>query len=179
MNDWKTIAEIEAETSKLQYISPLDYARAIAITVFLEGLETEHKDEFRIICVHPYIAYNKLTCDEAFTLGLWASFCIKGVEYYVNVDKNPFFDAYFKKGVRISGGKIKSEYLTPMNGIIYAGVDIAINGDKTGNSLKAFILNFTENLKTALGIVQSRNEPMYVKDLPASDRVLKQTIYTN
>ena len=195
MKDYKTIEEIMEITSHTHYLSPFDTARAIALTRFLEELESNYGGEFRIVTANPVLTVNRDEQDvePVFTFGLWVRFCIGEVEYYLQMDENPFFDAYLTRAWRYNRHSDKTlktcptcgsvefkqpkrkasmtcEYGSRMNDTFYGGVEMNAEPETIGK--------LTENLHAALDEANNRKPETYQKDVPSYDRNAKQTIYT-
>ena len=178
---FKTVAQIKAETDRKQYYRPFDYACIVALTKFIEHLERKHGEDFKILTVHPAIFYNrgndKTTVEDIdrtgiFGLGLWVRWLFGDTEYYMQMNENPFFPAYFTRTWRNLDGKTRrSEYATEMNEMMYAGVDIRYSED--------VVRKLVQNFKDTLDYVNKRCSETYTQEIPAYDRKVKQTIYRN
>jgi hypothetical protein len=177
--DYKTIAQIEAETDQVRYYRDLDYMRTVALIDFLRELEFEHGDRFQLVTANPKFFCNSSIKDtkemgktKIFGVGLWANWKIDDVYYYCQMDDNVFFDAYISRSWRIGNGMLRSEYAgLRMNDIMYADVDFSETPEA--------IAKLTENLHEALRVASTRKPDTYTRKLPPYMLAEKQTIYKN
>jgi len=183
MKTFKTIAQIEEMTTDKRYYRAFDYARSVALVGFLRELEKEHQENFCIMSVSPIITYNRSGArnddefeEECFTFGLWCKFKINDIEYYVEMNENPFFNAYMTKSWRlpneplyIISNKSRCEYIAGMNDIIYNNIEF----DATQKTIDTLV----ENLKIAFQITKDRKVKMYTQDIPAYRIEEKQELY--
>jgi|GEM_PF-4019314 len=171
--EWKSIAIIQSETTKLDYYSEFNFARAVALTKFMREIESKYANDFKIITACPLILVNrdlsKEEWIETFTLGLWVKFAIVDMEYYFEMDRNPFFSAYIVKSYRVDSSTKMYEYAGEMNDMLYKNVNFNANEKTIAQLVKNFHKAFTHVIK--------RNSSMYLEEIPAYARELKQTIY--
>lgn len=191
-NTFKTIGQIKEATPETQrlYYRPVDFARAVALTLFLQELEEKHGDDFKLLTCHPHWLHirseSQKQHDEnkdipVFTLGLWAHFKIGDTCYYIQHNDNPFFDAYFgrywtfkSQKYIVSDDMKRSEYLTGMNEVLYASWNWGC--DETS------ISTLVSNHYTAFDRVNTRHiggPNTYTQKIPSYSRPEKQTIYTH
>ena len=171
VNEYKTISQIEEETTTLRHFRAFDFARAVALTEFLKGLEVEYGNSFRIITARPLLLKNRNIeeSEQVFTFGLWVRFDIDKIEYYVEINENPFFDAYITKSYRIDNKTAVCEYANSMNDIFYSGVDWNAEPDN--------IKLITTNIREAYKTTQKRAGNTYIHKIPAGEINKKQIIY--
>ena len=168
------IIGIQLVTENTYYYRPYDMARAIALTEFLRELEIEHGDKFKILKAHPMWLINShdRKTDPVFTIGLWASFMIDDVEYYIQMDQNQFFDAYFSRSWPIGRDKKRCEYLTRMNEDMLAFTHDCF--DCKPETIRQLVKNF----HATLALVNCRIPDTYIKDVPSYERLgPTQTLY--
>jgi len=173
MNDWKSISQIKEITTKINYKRPFDVARAIALTNFLQEVETSFADNFRVETAHPILMINRNGgfSEPTFTIGLWASFSLYKVEYHVEMNENPFFPALFLKSYRLDNKTKCCEYADVMNAEMYINCD--------WNAEQKTINQLTTNMHRLFADAQQRSGNTYVMEIPACSRKEKQTIYTH
>jgi len=176
MSGYKSISQIEEEIEATRYFRWLDYARAIALTEFLLGLERECGDKFRLMTAAPKFICNRSIEDAAemertrvFAIGLWASWAIGETHYYMQMNENIFFDAWITRSWRIDNKRLLSEYASPMNDILYADVPFEAKPES--------VTQLVENFRTAFQVANKRKPVTYIKEIPPYDRQEKQTIY--
>ena len=172
MSDWKTISQIEGLPLGIKQRRPIDIARAVALTTFLQEVETNFNEDFRIVTAHPMLMINtKDTSNKpVFTLGLYVTFSIGKVEYYIEMNENIFFPAKFLKRYRIDNKRMCCEYAEDMNGEMYF---------KFGwNAEQSTINQLVTNMHRLFLEAQQRSGNTYIQEIPAYNRREKQTIYT-
>lgn len=172
MSIWRNISQIEEITSKISHRRSIDVARAIALTRFLQEMETIFDDDFRIVTAHPILMINKNdgSNEPIFTVGLWVRFSVCKVEYYIEMNENPFFPALFLKNYRLDSKTVCCEYADDMNGEMYFNFG--------WDAEQSTITQLITNMHRLFSVVQQRNGNTYVKEIPAYSRREKQTIYT-
>jgi hypothetical protein len=175
--DYKTIAQIEAETDQVRYYRALDYMRAVALIDFLREIESEYGDRFRLVAANPKYLYNSSIKDaeemektKIFCVGLYAKWQIDDTYYHLQMDDNVFQDAYISRSWKIGNDGLRSEYSgLRMNDVMYADVDFGETPET--------IAKLTENLHEAFRVASTRVPETYTRKLPAYMLVEKQEIY--
>lgn len=125
MENFKTLEQIKTETLEApatkRYYRSFDYARAVALTQYLENLATD--ETFRISSIAPLTLYNRDADDvestKTFAAGLWTWYLLNGVAYYVQMTDNPFFPAYVSISREIDGRKYAETGLVELNETFY------------------------------------------------------------
>jgi hypothetical protein len=178
MSEYKNISQIETGTESTHYMRPFDYARAIALTEFLRQLEDKHGDNFKLKTASPKFIYyitnkgkDEMEKTRAFAIGMWAEWVIGETHYYMQMNNNPFFDAYLIRSWRIGNNMLRSEYGSGMNEELYS--------DARWNAEPATIMLLVKNFHRAFNAANKRQPETYTKEIPAYNRKEKQTLYKN
>lgn len=176
MANFKTLEQIKQETEKKRYYRPFDYARMIALTKFVEELEQEKS--FKLISCNPSIAHIRSQNKEEhknvektaqFVIGLWIKFEVNDTQYYIQIDKNPFFEAYISASIVDHEKKtIRTTAMCKVNDILYKDIEWT-NTDENINK-------FVENLKELFPYINMIRMNRTEKYLSYRD-LDKQTIY--
>ncbi len=174
--EFKTISQVEAETETRRYYRTYDYARALALTAFLRELEAEHGENFRLVTAHPLLICNRgikdkdeMEASAVFVIGLWARWNIGNTGYYLQMNENPFFDAYITRHWRLDRDREQSEYGSRMNDMMYGNSDWSAEPKNIALLIKCLRQSFVHANK--------RTPDTYIKEIPAYDRKNVQTIY--
>jgi hypothetical protein len=177
MSEFKTLSEIKEETTGCLYYGALDYARVVAFTDFLYELEDEYKSSFRLVKANPKLFYNasiEVTAEMdrscIFGVGLWANWAIDDIYYRLEMDNNPFFNAYLVKFWRSSDNKTFHRMRGGnMNDVLYADVDLT---EPLGS-----IEQLKKNFRAVFNDVKENKKLVYISEIPAYDKEDVQTIY--
>lgn len=148
--NYRTFDEIKNDTIKngnagLWYRG-FDFIRAQAFTRFIE--ERSAQPGFRFVCGKPLNLRNRdagtpdeVEATKEFSLGLWAGW-MEGEDYfYLQIDSNPFFEAYVSRSVQ-SGKAMRTTRLMEINDILYKGVEWDTSAETSAKLL--------ENLRACL-----------------------------
>lgn len=186
MENFKTLNQIKAEfetdpnTNKIYY-RPFDYARAIALTRYIESLASD--DTFALVVAHPHMTYCRAVANidetRVFTLGLWCRYRLNGVMYYIQIDENPFFPCCMSASIPAEYSKyetvprVKTEKTTglaDMNHIVYAGIE----WENTEENITRFVKNLHAAMAECkkLTYIRRRDVPTYKNEWT------EQTIYS-
>lgn len=177
MKTFKSLETIKMETEKKRYYRPFDYARMVAMTKFIEELSQE--PSFLIISASPCIAHLRSTTQEEhenveksaqFVIGLWVKFEVNDTQFYIQINENPFFEAYISASIVNHEKKThRSTRLWAVNDIIYKGIEWVNNEEN--------INRFVDNLKEVFSRVQMIH--MYDEKYVSYRDKNEQTIYTH
>jgi hypothetical protein len=172
----KTIAEIEAMTTRKLYYRSFEKARSIALTEAAKELGATVITASPFICVE-YDGRKIVANDNGtFVLGLWARLNVREHDIYVQMNSNPFFPAYVTRSVILADKKTKLSHYAVSNGEeenrIYTGVDFN-NTPETIERLKTNIIQeINRMIKTPFTSSNS-----YTKEISAFERKAEQTLY--
>ena len=180
MTQYKTFNEIKQETMQAEnckrYYRGFCYVRACALTKLIEELSTSK--DFRLVSAHPLTMYNrsiedgaKMETSKIFSIGLWCGWLLGETYYYLQIDDNPFFDAFVSQSVKIAPRKAKHTYATRINETLYKGV----NWDAEPETIELLLANLYECIKP-----ENINQQAYTRDVPGyNNPFTKQSIYTH
>ena len=177
--NYKTLEEIKLETlnnpTTKRYYRSFDYARAIALTQYLETLASN--DTFRIGSIEPLTLFNRdaenMESTKTFTVGMWAGYVLNNTRYYIQMDSNPFFPAYVSRSMQTAG----RDYVT--TGLIDLNKEFYIDG-KTQlywNAEPETIAQLVENITAAVKKAEKFNYKFHEKMPSYRDDFTDQNIY--
>lgn len=178
MTTFKSLTTIKQETEKKRYYRPFDYARMVALTKFIEELEQE--PSFKLVTANPCIAHLRSSNVEEhmkveetakFVIGLWCKFEVNDTQYYIQINENPFFEAYVSSSIVNHEKKtIKTTALCKVNDILYKNIE--------WTNTEENINKFVENLKELIPYINMIHMNRTEKYLSYRDKN-EQTIYTH
>jgi hypothetical protein len=125
----KTFQEIKEETiqsNRKLYYRDYDYARACALTRFIEE-DLSKRAGFQVSSVRPIMLYNRSLEDmepsKIFSVGLWFGWMIGDIQYYLQMDENPFMDSYLFLAKQTSSRAGMHTYAHRINDTLYNNVE--------------------------------------------------------